>query len=359
MVHILLMILKIIGIVLLSVIGIILLLVLAVLFVPVRYYASSDYHGHFKGKLHVGWLLNILRVDASYEKAADMKVKALFFTLYDNSKNNNADDNTYYSADDVYNQNSSDKKTVHPKEKNVFDEKTEESVYTTDVSSMEAGKKAEKKAENKKNAEKKVENKTEKKTGNTDIHSGKNIGIAEKKDNKQPEKESKQQELHQNSKIHHKPKQHSAKSFFLELISKAKNMLKKIKIKAESVVKNKNKLEAKINKIKAVVEDEANKEMVSLLYKQFKSFLCEIKPVKYDINIHYGCEDPYITGEILAYASIFYGLSGFKANINPDFDNKIIEGDIFIKGRIRVYKLLLIGLHVYRNDRFRKLVMKR
>lgn len=45
MVHILLMILKIIGILLLIILAIALVLVLAVLFVPLRYRLKADYHG--------------------------------------------------------------------------------------------------------------------------------------------------------------------------------------------------------------------------------------------------------------------------------------------------------------------------
>ena len=49
--HILLLILKIIGIILLIIAGLLLLAVITVLFVPVRYRILADYHGHFKGKL--------------------------------------------------------------------------------------------------------------------------------------------------------------------------------------------------------------------------------------------------------------------------------------------------------------------
>ena len=79
MVHILLLILKIIGIILLIIAGLLLLAVITVLFVPVRYRILADYHGHFKGKLHVGWLFNLLRINMSYDKESDIRVKALFF----------------------------------------------------------------------------------------------------------------------------------------------------------------------------------------------------------------------------------------------------------------------------------------
>ena len=143
------------------------------------------------------------------------------------------------------------------------------------------------------------------------------------------------------------------------LIDKAKNILKKIKLKTIKAIKTKDTLKAKIDEIKTAIEDEPNKEMFRFLLEQFKLLLHEIKPVKQDINIHYGCEDPYITGKILVYASIFYGFIGIDMNITPDFEQEIIEGSIYLKGRIRIYKLLLIAFRVYRNDRFRKLVFKR
>lgn len=87
MIHILLLILKIIGIILLSVIGLLLLAVLSVLFVPVRYKAKGDYHKEFTGKLHVGWFLNALSLDASFDKELKARARVLFFTLYDSDKN--------------------------------------------------------------------------------------------------------------------------------------------------------------------------------------------------------------------------------------------------------------------------------
>ena len=73
MVHIILLILKIAGIVLLSLLGILILLVLMVLFVPVRYNISADYHSRLTANIKISWLLNVLRLKASY--ANDLSVK--------------------------------------------------------------------------------------------------------------------------------------------------------------------------------------------------------------------------------------------------------------------------------------------
>lgn len=80
MIHILLLILKIIGIILLSVIGLLLLAVLSVLFVPVRYKAERGYHKEFTGNFMIGWFLNALSLDASFDK--ELKARARVHFLY-------------------------------------------------------------------------------------------------------------------------------------------------------------------------------------------------------------------------------------------------------------------------------------
>ena len=149
------------------------------------------------------------------------------------------------------------------------------------------------------------------------------------------------------------------KKIIYSLTDKVKSIIKKTKRKIRAVIRSKDKLKKKIDDIKMIINDEANKEMVRLLYSQLKALFKEIMPVKYKINIHYGCDDPYRTGQLLMYISVFYGLSGINMNITPDFNEKILEGDIYIKGRVRIYKLLMIVFRVYRNKRFRELVLNK
>lgn len=85
MVHIILLILKIAGIVLLSLLGILILLVLMVLFVPVRYNISADYHSRLTANIKISWLLNVLRLKASYANDLSVKAYAMFFKIFDNN----------------------------------------------------------------------------------------------------------------------------------------------------------------------------------------------------------------------------------------------------------------------------------
>lgn len=386
MIHILLLILKIIGIILLSVIGLLLLAVLSVLFVPVRYKAKGDYHKEFTGKLHIGWFLNALRLDASFDKELKARARVLFFTLYDSDKNKDeAKAGKSYNTSDTH--SSGDKNRNKDKEKNVFDDMNDETAGG-DIAVSEAGsvKRSGHEGDTQR-TEKPVEKKNEAEAGKTSDK--KNVGQTEGAEcvgnAEKPPSEVKKAEngtsvivnkvngetgVHSDGKISEKqPDITSAKKNpgiiaclkkrIHSLTDKVKSIIKKTKRKIRAVIRSKDKLKKKIDDIKMIINDEANKEMVRLLYSQLKALFKEIMPVKYKINIHYGCDDPYRTGQLLMYISVFYGLSGINMNITPDFNEKILEGDIYIKGRVRIYKLLMIVFRVYRNKRFRELVLNK
>lgn len=386
MIHILLLILKIIGIILLSVIGLLLLAVLSVLFVPVRYKAKGDYHKEFTGKLHIGWFLNALRLDASFDKELKARARVLFFTLYDSDKNKDeAKAGKSYNTSDTH--SSGDKNRNKDKEKNVFDDMKDETAGG-DIAVSEAGsvKRSGHEGDTQR-TEKPVEKKNEAEAGKTSDK--KNVGQTEGAEcvgnAEKPPSEVKKAEnatsvivnkvngetgVHSDGKISEKqPDITSAKKNpgiiaclkkrIHSLTDKIKSIIKKTKRKIRAVIRSKDKLKKKIDDIKMIINDEANKEMVRLLYSQLKALFKEIMPVKYKINIHYGCDDPYRTGQLLMYISVFYGLSGINMNITPDFNEKILEGDIYIKGRVRICKLLMIVFRVYRNKRFRELVLNK
>lgn len=386
MIHILLLILKIIGIILLSVIGLLLLAVLSVLFIPVRYKAKGDYHKEFTGKLHIGWFLNALRLDVSFDKELKARARVLFFTLYDSDKNKDeAKAGKSYNTSDTH--SSGDKNRNKDKEKNVFDDMKDETAGG-DIAVSEAGsvKRSGHEGDTQR-TEKPVEKKNEAEAGKTSDK--KNVGQTEGAEcvgnAEKPPSEVKKAEnatsvivnkvngetgVHSDGKISEKqPDITSAKKNpgiiaclkkrIHSLTDKIKSIIKKTKRKIRAVIRSKDKLKKKIDDIKMIINDEANKEMVRLLYSQLKALFKEIMPVKYKINIHYGCDDPYRTGQLLMYISVFYGLSGINMNITPDFNEKILEGDIYIKGRVRICKLLMIVFRVYRNKRFRELVLNK
>ena len=81
--------------------------------------------------------------------------------------------------------------------------------------------------------------------------------------------------------------------------------------------------------------------------------LKKMKPKKLQANIEFGFADPYTTGSILAYASILYPFYGDNISIRPNFEEAIVKGDVYVKGRFRISYFLSMGIRLILNKDIR------
>lgn len=88
------------------------------------------------------------------------------------------------------------------------------------------------------------------------------------------------------------------------------------------------------------------------LLKIFKS----IRPKVISVNAVIGTGAPDTTGYLLAVYGILSPLYGYQMQITPDFENKIFEGTIFVKGKITVFVLLYYGARIYFDKQLQKLI---
>lgn len=330
MVHIILLILKIAGIVLLSLLGILILLVLMVLFVPVRYNISADYHSRLTANIKMSWLLNVLRLKASYDNDLSVKAYAMFFKIFDNNsdkekKQKNKEGDKY--IDDMYGADSSQETAGQyaAGRQNETSGAGNSQDTAVQVEALEA------------DIKQHIESRSNNQHNEGDKHNRQSVSQPDKK-----------KDLIGRLKA----ALNSVKDKLISIKSKFKKFLKAIVDKKRSAWQ-------KINDLKVIINDEENKELVRLIKKELKELIREITPVKYDVNVRYGCEEPYMTGRILGVIAVIYGITGVQFNITPEFEQKVLEGDIYMKGRVRIYRLLLIALRVYKNNRFRKLVFNK
>ncbi len=328
MLHVLLLILKITGIVIACILGLVILVVAAVLFVPVRYRADADYHGKFKAHAKVSWL-GILRLLVSYDEELEVKAKALFITIYNN------DDNKEKSSK---HKKAEKKKSEHPEEKNIFSVSDEEAKKLTEKEEKPQIKMAEAVNDAREDAQA-VKNNAE------DIK-----GSAESLKEAVSEDE---------------PGNSQNKSFFDKVKSKCfviytkiKEIIKLVKDTVKKVSGAADRLKEKVNRAKEFVTDEDNKALFHFLVEQLKVLIKIIRPKKYRINARIGFEDPATMGKVLAYVSIFYGMSEVDFSLEPVFGEDVKEGSIFLKGNIRIFSVLVIVLRVYRNEHFKKFISR-
>lgn len=104
------------------------------------------------------------------------------------------------------------------------------------------------------------------------------------------------------------------------------------------------------------------KGAVNAVKKCISKILKHLAPTRIKGELVYGAADPATTGQHLGYISIALPLYYDKIDITPDFSQKILEGYISVKGRIRMINLIIYGVQVLFNKnvmitikRFKKL----
>lgn len=321
MIAVLLTVLKVIGIILSVILGTLLLVILAVLFVPVRYNFKAAYNEKFTMNARVSWLLNIFRVLICYDEEMKTTIKILFFNI----------------GGDKNKEKKNKKEKKETKSDNIF---TNDNVKENATENTEVAEKEE------------LVLKASEADGTSEINAADEADIAhEIKDLDEKEKPDKKKSKIKNviDKITY---------IYDSIKGRIKKFIRLLKDTYNKVNGAKEKLTNKIEEIKSMVNDTENREIVSLIISQLKRLFKEIKPKKYDINVHFGFEEPDVTGKVLMYIAVFYGLTGLNINIKPEFEEKIFEGNCYLKGRIRVITLLSIALKVYKNKRFKQIINK-
>jgi hypothetical protein len=77
------------------------------------------------------------------------------------------------------------------------------------------------------------------------------------------------------------------------------------------------------------------KTTIKKIFVRLKKMARKILPRKLRADIYFGFDDPAMTGQVLAITSMFYALYYKCVNLEPDFENEVLEGTIYMKGKIR------------------------
>lgn len=381
MLHVILMILKIIGLILLAIIGLLLLLILIVLLVPIRYKVEAE-HGEevLRVDARVNWFLYILRARISHlEGVIHIRVKIFWITLYDNLK-------PKQSKEKVAKTKSVKKKTKKTRIKTANTAKTTKTTKTAKTAKTDKTVLI--------NSKGPSDNKII--TNTPHDNNENNTSLLLKKedasklinkvslDNQEDETQTIQKtnlktnivepiaEIHLNTEIPIEDIGQAAdvkKSFFESFIIKLKSLIGKIKKLKDKIinffVEFKNKvieifttianIKQKYDMITDFIRNELNREGFKITYSSLIKILKHILPRKLKSRIVFGTGDPCSTGQALGVFGILYSFYGDKVQIVPDFEKKVLEGKHYARGRIRLVTLLIIVIKLILNKKFKKL----
>ena len=314
MLHILLVILKIIGIILAVLLGIIIVLLGVLLLVPVRYEVSAKCDGTLdtlKARAKITWLLHLVRADVFLKgKLLKWKVRVAWI------KKSNAIVSDVKRKEVKKNEKVEEKDSpvqTHKEDSEVSDERSEETMEVCEGRRTNHPKETDRKEQTEKTVK---ESENEKKKGRKEK-------VRKEKSEKKKEKKKKNVGETLSGFVE------KIKKVIQSLIGKVKDLLQK-KEKVTDFLTDK----AHVNAFK-----KSKKELFVLLKK--------LKPKKINIKVRYGFEDPCTTGQVLAGLSMLYPFLGDTTEVIPDFENQILKGTVYLKGRIRLCHFAVLAWRLF------------
>lgn len=373
--HIVWMILKIIGILLLVVLGIVLALLLAVFFVPVRYRIQVDKEaeGTAKVRAGVGWLLRILYVSVRYEEELHYCVRIFGIPIIRN-KNTDILDAEPERADAVKkdkekraklhktNKKRKSAKTISDEtvaKKRISDKKDseKESIIEKEASIKEGFGEDVKETELSASVTDETETNLDKETASKEREMANSLSTAEHiEDDVEKPTDVLFAEMKQQTKDEKKSRNpfKKLKQFWEKIYTQIRWMIYKIKNLWQNVKEKKVAISEKIGVVIEFWNGEQNQAGKRLILDTGKKLITHILPKKWKGKIRFGLSDPGSTGKALAAFSILYGLIENMPEIIPDFEQEVLEGHFFCKGRIQVFFLVRHIWHMWFHEDFKR-----
>ena len=336
MLHVLLFILKILGIILLAVLGLILAGILLALFVPVRYRADGSFYKVSRGEACISWLFRAFQATVSWEEKLVVTVKVLWLqpfqeTLWERGPEaeDTGNEDPWAGMDDFF-------PAYGPEEEPSGAGGSREEP----VSGPEAWREEESAAPDPRR-EKLPEGGVpwpEEEAGipvdqePEMVHMAELLGAEEERPDRLPEQNG------------------------MEEAAKCPSRLERLKDAAVRMRERLHSAKMKYRKLKRTLTDEENQKTFRLVRRQIFRLIRHLLPQTLKGTLRFGFEDPSYTGQVLAAVSPFYGVYARSFTLIPEFDEKILEGEVHIRGRIRASTVLWTVGRVFLNKNFRRLL---
>lgn len=327
MLHILLLILKWIGIVLAVFLLLVLLLINLGLFVPVRYRADASCQNDIEtleAEFELSWMWKLFFLTACWKKGkADMKIRIGWKYLFSEEKEGKSEEKIEVPEEKEENDLQKEKeeqKFLKEQKESLPPEKTNRSLLENNVQEQ---------AEKRECRQEKTES-----------------GI----DKEEEEKESFTADRRKAGGRKKKPLWDRLKEKISEWIESCKSFWRKILAMGRN-------FRGKKEQIESFLTDASHRRAFCSLKREVRRFLGHVSPKDVKIVGKIGLEDPYMTGQALAVLGMLFPFLGENTVIVPDFENKVLEGSVHIEGKIHNFRMLAILWRLIKDRDVRKIII--
>lgn len=325
MLHIILVLLKIIGILLGTLLGLILLAAVLVLCVPVQYRVSFCKNNEkLGGSAAVSWLFHIISVKVCYDKEKGMEQDFCLFgisllKLLEKRKKKRAE-----AA-------GKSKKRINTEEEKLSHSK-KQSVHQINSDAFDE---------------------TE--------HTPKQ----ERQHDKKTDSEQTEQPLQaaQDAAVPHDTLWEKAERLILRIIHAISRVLRgiiSIPLRVLHAVSNfwltVRDICGKIRQWRSFLNSPEFKAARKAVLKNGRKLLRHVLPKQIRGSVHFGFDDPSFTGQVLAAISLAYPVLPRKLTVIPDFNGQILEADVSARGRIYGIVLVKLAVQTYFQSRVKEII---
>ncbi len=332
MLHIILTILKIIGIILAALLGIVLTVILVVLFVPIGYDARIDNRNDILVKANGWWLFHALHLSFAMEgipseekgNSPVIKLRILGIPIIDTSKKKEKT------------QTKVEKPEAKAKETSVELKKKEPQLTIQELQPKEEPVKSE---QNKATSKETVKTETLKEDVKEDV---------KKSEVKKPEVKKVEVKRQERKKPERKKR--------VSLIERIRAFIDGIKRKLQNISDTKQKIQEKLSLLKAFIQNEENVNGIKKIFHSIKKLLKHLLPNRIKGQVQFGLNDPCATGQALGVLAMIYPYYGKSLTIEPDFTKQVLQGEVYLKGYIQIFTLCIIAIKLLIDANFRKLI---
>lgn len=361
MLHIILLILKIIGWILLAILGLIVLLLCVVFFVPLCYRADGNCEGTLDslyGKIRFSWLCRLVSGFVQYQDGK------LTWTVRIAWKKMSAEEMVQQVHLDEPFTEEEDKFPYKSKEETVLPEdydsgrEQEAEEFESDVKRLEELMQEEHHTGEPAEEEAAVPVPEEQPVVQAESGEGeKETGTAFESENI-PESSVSESTSPKAARIGKKKEKgpgfvNRIGNIYHRFIDKMKALYEKLKYTIHKICDTMKSMLEKKDKLLLFITDEVHKSALGAVLTEVRRLLRFLKPKKLKADIRFGFEDPYYTGQVLAALSMIYPFLGEHAEIEPDFEQKVLEGSIMISGKLRVLYVIIMLWNLVWNKNVR------
>lgn len=116
-------------------------------------------------------------------------------------------------------------------------------------------------------------------------------------------------------------------------------------------------LSEKAESVKEFLTDDVHQSAFLKCLTELKKMVTRLRPKRIAGEVHFGFEDPSWTRRVLAGVSMFYPYWGEHVCCYPDFENKVLDGELSVEGSLRLLPAAVFAWNLLWNKYVRRTVM--